>query len=78
MLGDYEKLSKRFPATRDRKVLVFVLDQLENCQRSQDFKCFIRTLAEDSSDRVKSYVVIAICSDVVMATAMHVGMECKR
>ena len=34
LLGDYEKLSKRFPATRDGKVFVFVLDQLENCQRT--------------------------------------------
>ena len=69
LLGDHEKLSKRLPAIRNGKLFVFVLDQLENCQLNEDLKCFIKTLAEDS-DRVKSYVIIAITSDAVMATTM--------
>lgn len=69
LLDDYEKLSKRLPAPIYGKIFVFILDQIENYELNDYLKCFLKTLAEDS-DRVKSYVVIATCSDAAMAATM--------
>jgi hypothetical protein len=70
LLLENEKLSDLMPYSKGHPPVVFVFDQMDNVKTTDELKCFIKTLAEDST-LVKSYVVIVILHDADIAHSMR-------